>query len=213
MYSLKLSPFFFIFLMSFCLIKCNGVEGELSSLYPQQTYSCDFHDRPLILTGWRGKVSVRKYTMKDPSRGTVIRGIARYAQHCEALPLQWEEGAKEKVNLLNEETDWWALLGFISFILIFVSGMLVNIFEDHFKKLELEKEEEERKKRLEEMRQKEEERMKRRKEERMKREKEIEEERARSKRAHLERLERKAAKRKLYEANRLKNLEKRKKSQ
>lgn len=194
--------------MFLSLSQCSSIEDDFES--PPQTYQCDFHDRPLILTGWSGNVSIRRYTMKDPSRGTVIWSIKRYAQHCEALPLQWKKGEQEQLSILKGQRDNWALCTFIFFIMFFLSLPISDYLLEIVEKKEARVEEEQLRKQREiehQIRLKE---QNQRLKEQNQREKELEEERERSRKVHLERLERKAAKRKLYETNRLKNLEKRK---
>lgn len=193
--------FFVLTFLSFS--QCSSIEDKFRDYRPAQTYQCDFHDRPLILTGWSGKMAIRRYTMKDPSRGTVIRGIRRYAQHCEALPLKWEKGAKESLASLKEERNKWALITFFLFLMSCAMFPIVDYLVESLERKANRKKEEEQRKYLKIDRQT-------RLEQRALREKELEVERERSRRAHMERLERKAAKRKLYETNRLKNLEKRK---
>ena len=184
--------------------KCNGVDKEMSKLRPTQTYQCDFHDKPLVLVGWHGKMAIRRYKMKDLERGTIIPGIRHYARKCKALPLHWEKGAKEKRSELNKEYKNWSWLIVFLIIMIFV---VINASEAAVEALDKEYENE----KMIKWEEQEKERIENRRQIRLEHEKKRQQMIQHSEKVRIEREERKRKKREMYEANRLRNIEKRKK--
>jgi hypothetical protein len=200
---LRLISFFFLIIplccFTLCMKSCTEIEGEMSHLTPEQTYKCSFHDKPLVLVGWRGKMAIRRYKMKDPTRGTVIEGIRHYARKCSAIPVSITPEVKSQLDLLKAVRDsqaWWA---FFSLLLtgVCVYGrphrLLQVWFDDRERELERNRE-----------RQLREEKENSRKEIEMEREMKLEMERERSRKAHQDRLERKSRRREMMKGGCLK---------
>ena len=224
MKSLLTVPTLVFFVMFFVGVRsCESLEKEMEVTRGVQTYQCSFHDKPLVLTGWSGKVSIRKYTMKDMERGTVIKGIKHYARKCKAIPIILNSEQKNKLNTLTDNRDRQSYLNLLYLLLTILcvvgSSYLCEVLDEkeREKKLCAEKKEREAQRQRRAKERKEEERRlellrglsrqaqidrERKKTERREELKRISEE------ARIAREERKRKKRELYESNRLKKLEK-----
>ena len=214
---IALSPYIVLILIVFSLRQCNDLNNQTYQLKPTQTYQCSFHDKPLVLVSWRGKMSIRRYKMKDLERGTIIPGIRHYARKCNALPLLWAEGAKEKINELEKgSTKYsWIILGLILLLLVsincgaYASESLDEIEYEENRVKEIEKAQLQIEKAQLQAEKKRQERLEVERLENEKRQKMIQH----SERVKKEREERKRKKREILEANRLKNIERKKRNQ
>ena len=84
---------------------CSQIDAEKAKVRPPQSYQCNFHDKPLIVIGWAGNTSIRRYTMKDLERGTVIRGVRHYDLKCYALDIVLSESEKKKIEILTKKEN------------------------------------------------------------------------------------------------------------
>ncbi len=136
--AVQVVPFFIIIAIFFCCHKCDSVDYSSHQYRPTQTYQCNFHDKPLVMVGFAGNTSIRRYTMKDMERGTEISGIRHYARKCVALPLQWEDGAEAKVDEIMKESHSWAKLSGILTLLLLITICSMGYVLDFIEEKELE---------------------------------------------------------------------------
>lgn len=181
---------------------------------PPDTYTCPWAAETLTLEGWRGKVSRRTYTFKEPTSGLLYQDVARDAYNActrhagEDLLTPEEQAHREEMDSL---TGWALLFGVLAFFGAAAAPLVRTEIRDwEYAKAEREREARDSIYRAEQQASWERQCAERRKRE-AERAEELKVERARSKAAHEERLERKRVKREALEARTLANAERRKK--
>jgi len=131
-------PFFILIAIFFCCHKCDSVDYSSHQYRPTQTYQCNFHDKPLVMVGFAGNTSIRRYTMKDMESGIEISGVQHYARKCVELPLLWEEGAESKVDKIMKESYSWAKLSVLLIFLLLITICSMDYVLDFIEEKELE---------------------------------------------------------------------------